>query len=364
MGSCADFSCLVVSSFYNSLIMQEFIIEPLATDLDDAIAQKIDLKTKPQGALGRLEKVAAQICRIQQTLEPQLKLPSFFVCAADHGVVAEGVSPYPQDVTWQMVYNFLSGGAAINVFARQHGIALKVVDCGVKHDFAPHSDLIAMKIDYGTKNMATDPAMSVEQCKQALGNGAKLVDGVHASGSNVIGLGEMGIGNTTAASALLCKLAEVDPAKATGAGTGLSLDGILHKQQVIARALDTHLHLTSPIEILAALGGFEIITMAGAILQAAHHRMVVLIDGFIATSALLAAHALHPDVLDYCISCHQSNENAHRLMLEILGVEPLMKLDMRLGEGTGAAVAYPLILSAVNFVNEMSSFEGAGVSQQ
>lgn len=344
--------------------MQEFDVQPLSHDMDAAIAHKIDFKTKPLGALGRLEKVAAQICRIQHTLEPQLSKPAFFVCAADHGVVAEGVSPYPQDVTWQMVYNFLSGGAAINVFARQHNIALKVVDCGVKHDFAAHPDLISMKIGSGTQNLAQQPAMTRQECLQALANGATLVDEVRNNGTNVIGLGEMGIGNTTAASALMCKLGDIDPAKATGAGTGLNAEGIQHKQQVIARALATHQQVSTPLDILAALGGFEILTMTGAILRAAHHHMVVLIDGFIATSALLAAHALQSDVLDYCIACHQSNEQAHRMMLEMMGIEPLMKLDMRLGEGTGAAVAYPLVVSAVNFVNQMNSFEGAGVSQK
>ena len=343
--------------------MQNFFIQPLSDDLNAAIQHKIDLKTKPVGSLGRIEQLVRQICRIQQTLEPQLINPIFYVCAADHGIVDEGVSPYPQEVTWQMVYNFLSGGAAINVFARQHNLALKVVDCGVKHDFKPHADLISMKVAQGTANFSKQPAMTQEQCLKALENGAALVDQAFKNGSNVIGFGEMGIGNTSSASALLCKLGDVNPINAIGAGTGLNKSGIEHKYNVIKEALLRHQNVTSPLDIIATFGGFEIVTMTGGILRAAQHRMIVLIDGFIATSALLAAHALQPDVLDYCVACHESNEQAHKGMLQLLGLSPLMKLDMRLGEGTGAAIAYPLIESAVRFMNEMNSFEGAGVSK-
>lgn len=343
--------------------MQAFQINPLSHALKEQIRKKIDLKTKPVGSLGRLEETALQICEIQNTLEPQLKEPVFFVCAGDHGITSEGVSPYPQEVTYQMVFNFLSGGAAINVFARQHGIKLKVVDCGVNHTFEPHADLINMKVGFRTANFATQAAMTIDQCLTALSNGARLVEEIHQQGSNIVGFGEMGIGNTSAATALFCKLCDIKPQEVTGAGTGLNSEGISHKAMVITNALFRHQQISKPIDILATFGGFEIATMAGGMLKAAELGMTVLIDGFIATSALLAAHAINPDVLDYCIATHQSNEKGHAAMLKIMGIKPLLQLDLRLGEGTGAAIAYPLVQSAVNFINEMNSFEGAGVSQ-
>jgi nicotinate-nucleotide--dimethylbenzimidazole phosphoribosyltransferase len=343
--------------------MSTFSISPVGIAIKDQLQHKIDLKTKPQGALGMLEDVALKIGLIQQSLSPKLMRPSFFVCAADHGIVAEGVSPFPQEVTYQMVYNFLSGGAAINVFARQHQIELNVVDCGVKHDFADNAQLINKKVAQGTRNFAVEPAMTADECRQALANGASLAQLAYDKGSNVIGFGEMGIGNTTSASALFCKLTEVTPFNACGAGTGLTSEGISHKISVIEKAMAAHQQVSAPIDILATFGGFEIATMAGGMLKAAELKMTVLVDGFIATSALLAAHALCPDVIDYCIASHQSNENGHKLMLQVLGLKPVLQLDMRLGEGTGAAVAYPLIESAVRFLNEMNSFEGAGVSQ-
>lgn len=343
--------------------MQAFQINPLGDSLNEQIRKKIDLKTKPVGSLGQLEEIAFQICQIQNTLHPQLNQPVFFVCAGDHGITAEGVSPYPQEVTFQMVYNFLSGGAAINVFARQHGIELKVVDCGVNHSFEQHPALIDMKVGNGTANFAVEPAMTIDQCITALSNGASLVEGIHQKGSNVVGFGEMGIGNTTAATALFCKLCDLKPQDVVGAGTGLNTEGISHKAIVISNALHQHQLVSKPLDILATFGGFEIATMAGGMLKAAELGMLVLIDGYIATSALLAAHAINPDVLDYCIATHQSNEKGHRAMLQILSLKPMLQLDLRLGEGTGAAVAYPLVQSAVNFINEMNSFEAAGVSQ-
>lgn len=304
-----------------------------------------------------------QLCRIQKTLSPQLNHPTFYVCAGDHGITAEGVSPYPQEVTYQMVYNFLSGGAAINVFARQHRIDLKVVDCGVNHDFAANAQLLDLKVAHGTKNFAHEPAMTAEQCAEALVNGGALAQLAFDKGSNIIGFGEMGIGNTTSASALFSKLCDIAPLEACGAGTGLLPDGIAHKANVIADAIGKHNHVTKPFDILCTFGGYEIASMAGGMLKAAELKMTILIDGFIATSALLAAHAMNPDVLDYCLASHQSNEHGHERMLRVLGLKPMLALDMRLGEGTGAAVAYPLVESAVRFMNEMNSFEGAGVSQ-
>jgi nicotinate-nucleotide--dimethylbenzimidazole phosphoribosyltransferase len=357
---------LVVNIFINPLKifkMQVFQIKPLSSELNVSIQKKIDLKTKPIGSLGQLEEAAFQVCRIQNSLSPKLNKPVMFVCAADHGITAEGVSPYPQEVTYQMVYNFLTGGAAINVFARQHAITLKVVDCGVNHPFEPHPDLINMKVAPGTANFAFQAAMTDNQCMTAMLNGARIVEEAYKNGSNVVGFGEMGIGNTTSATALFCKLCDVKPQDVSGAGTGLTSEGINHKAEVIAKAIAKHQFVTKPFDILATFGGFEIATMTGGMLKAAELGMLILVDGFITTSALLAAHAFNPDVLDYAIACHQSNEKGHQQMLKMLGLKPLLHLNLRLGEGTGAALAWPLIQSAVGFINDMSSFEGAGVSQ-
>lgn len=343
--------------------MQELKITRINNSLDEQIQKKIDLKTKPIGALGILEKVAFKICRIQQTLTPQLSKPAILVCAGDHGITQEKISPYPQEVTYQMVMNFLNGGAAINVFTRQHGIKLLLADTGVNFDFEPSKKLLDLKIGKGTRNFAVEPAMTIDECKQAMSNGAKVTEQLHHEGTNIISFGEMGIGNTTSAAALLCKYTGCSASEASGAGTGLDKKGISHKANVIEKTLKLHNEISDPLAILATFGGFEIATMCGAILKAAELKMIVLSDGFIATSALLAANAINPDVLDYCLFAHQSNEQGHQLMLQYLNAEPILCLDMRLGEGTGAAVAYPFVESAVRFVNEMSSFDDAGVSK-
>ncbi|MCU4177857.1 nicotinate-nucleotide--dimethylbenzimidazole phosphoribosyltransferase [Carboxylicivirga sp. N1Y90] len=342
--------------------MQEFKIEQVSNQLNESIQKKIDLKTKPLGALGALEKIAFKVCQIQQTLKPELSKPSILVCAGDHGVTEEKISPFPQEVTFQMVMNFLGGGAAINVFSRQHGIQLLVADTGVNYDFESNTNLLDLKIRKGTRNFAVEPAMTIEECKQAMENGAQLVDKLHSEGCNIIGFGEMGIGNTTAAAALLCKYTDCTATEASGAGTGLDKEGISHKAQVIEKALLLHQNTSSPMDILATFGGLEIATICGAILKAAELKMIILSDGFIATSALLAAHAINPNVTDYCLYAHQSEEQGHRLMLQHLKADAILQLGMRLGEGTGSAIAFPLVQSAVNFINEMSSFEDAGVS--
>lgn len=329
----------------------------LAAALDHAI----DNKTKPLGSLGRLEALARQVGMIQQTAAPELREPAILVFAGDHGVVAEGVSAYPQDVTWQMVENFLAGGAAINVFAAQNGCDLRVIDAGVAHDFGPRHGLADRKIAKGTRNFAHEAAMTADQCRQALAHGMALVD---ALPGNVIGFGEMGIGNTTAAAALMHKLAGIPVAQCVGAGTGLTADGIRRKQQVIEAATALHAGVEAPLDVLAAFGGFEIAMMTGAMLRAAERRMVLLIDGFIVTSALLVAARLQPAIVDYCVFAHSSGEQGHRQMLEALGARPLLDLGLRLGEGTGCALALPLLHAAVNFLNRMATFESAQVSEQ
>ena len=334
-----------------------------ATDalLEARLRHKIDHKTKPLGALGLLEGLALQLGLIQRSESPCLQQPQVLVFAADHGIAAEGVSAYPQAVTVQMVGNMLAGGAAINVFARQHGFALQVVDAGVAADLPAHPQLLPRKIALGTKNLCQEAAMSREQAHAALTAGMQVVQ---ALPGNVVAFGEMGIANTSPAALLLARLTGASIADATGRGTGLDDQQLLHKQGVLKRALARH-PASQPLDVvgeLAALGGFEIAMMAGAMLQAASERRVVLVDGFIAGAAALVAQALAPQVRDYLVFCHRSAETGHRLLLAHLAAKPLLELDLRLGEGTGALLAWPLVQSAANFLNEMASFESAGVS--
>lgn len=331
------------------------------TTLSTALDRAINNKTKPLGSLGMLETLAKQIGLIQATTAPTITEPAILVFAGDHGIVAEGVSAYPQDVTWQMVENFLSQGAAINVFAKQNHCALHVVDAGVNHDFGPRDGLLDRKVAPGTRNFAQEPAMSAQQCATALEHGMALVADLPG---NVVGFGEMGIGNTTAAAALMHKLTGLPVAQCVGAGTGLTSDGVLHKQRVIEAAVSKHAAATEALDILATFGGLEIAMMAGAMLKAAERRKVLLIDGFIVTSALLAAVRIQPAILDYCVFAHCSDESGHRRMLDHLGARPLLQLGLRLGEGTGGALALPLLHAAVNFVNQMATFESAQVSEK
>jgi len=331
--------------------------EALALALSDAI----DNKTKPLGSLGRLETLAKQIGLIQGTIKPVLNAPAILVFAGDHGIVAEGVSAYPQEVTWQMVENFLAGGAAINVFARQNDCAIQVIDAGVNHDFGTRAGLVDRKIARGTRNFAQEPAMSQEECASAMERGMALARELPG---NVVGFGEMGIGNTTAAAALMHKLAALPLHECVGAGTGLAPEGIQRKQAVLANAMQIHADVIEPLDVLATFGGFEIAMMVGAMLQAAALRKVLLIDGFIVTSALLVAARLQPAILDYCVFAHCSDEQGHRRMLDHLGAQPLLQLGLRLGEGTGGALALPLLHAAVNFLNQMATFGSAQVSTQ
>ncbi len=332
------------------------------------LQEKIDTKTKPLGALGQLEAVALKIGLIQQSLTPELKKPHMLVFAGDHGIVSEGVSPYPQEVTPQMVLNFLGGGAAINVFCRQHGIDLEVVNAGVAADLPEHPKLFDACISRGTASYLNAGAMTDDEVKLALQRGADQVERVAAGGSNVIGFGEMGIGNTSSAALLMHHLTGIPLAECVGRGTGLDEKGVLKKLAILQQASANYIESNggypdhNPLRILARFGGFEIAMICGAMLKAAELKMLVLVDGFIATSALLVAHALFPDVLDYTVFTHQSDESGHRKMLSYLKVQPLLQLDLRLGEGSGVAVAYPLVVSSVAFLNEMASFADAGVS--
>ncbi|WP_296870710.1 nicotinate-nucleotide--dimethylbenzimidazole phosphoribosyltransferase [Tibeticola sp.] len=321
----------------------------------------LDNKTKPVGSLGQIERLAQRIGLILGSEAPVLTDPQLVVFAGDHGLAARGVSAYPSDVTWQMVENFLAGGAAVSVLARQHGIGLTVVDCGVRHDFAPRAGLRVCKIAPGTADALDGPAMTPAQCEAALTNGAALVSELPG---NALLLGEMGIGNTSAASLLMSRLTGLDITDCTGAGTGLDAQAVQRKIGILRQVLARHPDACAPLEALAAFGGFEIATMTGAVLQAAAERRVIVVDGFIATSAVLVASHLQPAVLQRCVFAHRSGERGHALMLAHLKAEPLLDLGLRLGEGSGAALAWPLLMSACALLREMASFESAGVSRQ
>ena len=338
-----------------------FNIIPLDNALLEAIQNKIHGKTKPPGSLGMLEAIALKVALIQQTLTPTLRKPCLLLFAGDHGIVAERVSPYPQVVTQQMVKNFVDGGAAINVFCRQHTIEIDVVDAGVKGDL---SDLpiIHAKVGNGTRNFLYEPAMSMAECEQAMARGAMLVRAKKEAGSNIVGLGEMGIGNTSSAAVLFSSLSELPIEQCVGRGTGLDDEGLLHKTAILKQALARHSDGLDPFQTLATFGGYEIAMMCGALLAACELQIVVLVDGFIASSAAAVAFELEPTARDYCIFSHLSDESGHRVMLDYLGVTPMVSLGLRLGEGSGVAVTYPLIVSSVNFLNEMASFESAGVA--
>lgn len=327
------------------------------------IQQKIDLKTKPPGSLGKLEDLAHKIASIQNKLTPVLNKPTMLVFAADHGIADEGVSPFPKEVTYQMVMNFLHGGAAINVFCKQNSIALKVVDAGVDFDFPKEVDLIHSKICHGTKNIMTEPAMSLETCKRAIEEGKRITELEYEKGCNIVGFGEMGIANTSSASLLMSKYTGIPIEDCTGRGTGHDDQGLSRKQEILKKASDKY-DLSDPLEILACFGGLEIAMMCGAMIGAREMNMVILVDGFISSAAMLAANALSSRVKENAIFCHSSSEKGHKAMLEYLDVQPLVDLGMRLGEGSGAAVVFPIIQSAVNFLNEMASFEEAGVSNK
>jgi len=335
-------------------------------ELYQQLQQIVDQKTKPLGALGRLETLAVHLGMIQGTTTPQITQPQIRVFAADHGLTKHGTSAYPSAVTAQMVYNFLQGGAAINVLARQHGIELKVVDAGVDADFAnspfkDHAQLLDYKVRHGSRDALSEPAMTAEECLAALENGMDVVKNM---AGNLLIVGEMGIGNTSAASLLLARLGDIPLDECIGRGTGLDDAGLKHKVSILTQVLVRHSEAQAPFDILAALGGLEIAMMAGALMQAASERRILLIDGFIASSALLAAERLAPGVVQYAVFAHHSVEPGHTHLLKLLNAEPLLNMGMRLGEGSGAALAYPLLQSACAIINEMASFNDAGISGQ
>jgi nicotinate-nucleotide--dimethylbenzimidazole phosphoribosyltransferase len=339
----------------------DFDICPRSETLGSLLQTKIDQKTKPLGALGQLESLAFQIGLCQNTLTPSLNKPCILIFAGDHGIVESGVSAYPQTVTAQMVVNFLSGGAAISVFAQQHKLELLIVDAGVNADLDSHPRLIDAKIGKGTKNFLTQPAMTTEECTKALQAGAELVLQQHNNGCNCIGFGEMGIGNTSSAALLMQRLTAMPLVQCVGRGTGLNDDQLHNKLSVLQQVLNQHKDITEPLAILATFGGFEIAMMVGAYLKAAESGMLILVDGFIASTALLVACKLYPQVLGFCVFSHVSSELGHQALLDQFNARALLNLDLHLGEGSGIALAYPLLQSAVVFLNEMATFDEAGV---
>jgi nicotinate-nucleotide--dimethylbenzimidazole phosphoribosyltransferase len=347
---------------FNLPTLTDIYPETLATKLQ----YKIDNKTKPMGSLGQLESLALQLGQILDTESPQFDQPQMLVFASDHGLTARGVSAFPSDVTWQMVENFIAGGACVSVLAKANNIALNVVDCGVNHDFldaakTPRAGLLNAKIANGTADSSTATAMTAAQCQQAIENGMAIVKNLPG---NAILLGEMGIGNTSAASLILSRLGGLDIADCTGAGTGLDASGIDRKTAVLREVLAFHSGVTEPLDVMAAFGGFEMATMLGAVFQAAAERRVIVVDGFITTAVILVAKALQPTVMQRCVFAHRSGERGHGLMLEQLNAKPLLDMGLRLGEGSGAALAWPLLVAACAVLRDMASFESAGVSEK
>ena len=345
-------------------MMRTFDIRPVDEAMRHAVQRKIDNLNKPKGSLGMLEEVAMQVCLIQQTLTPRLSHPCHLLLGGDHGIEREGVSVSPREVTWQQMINFTKGGGGVNLFCRQHGICLKIVDVGVDYDLSGIPGIIDRKIALGTKNFLHEPAMDGEAFQQAVNIGATLVDDCIGEGCNVVSIGEMGIGNTSPSSIWMSLFGGIPLDECIGAGAGLDNAGIRHKREVLRKAVEALPHDRHQVaDIIAHFGGFEMVAAVGAMLRAAERHLIILIDGFIMTACALAAVRLYPAARDYMVFTHCGDEGGHRRMLDLLEARPLLALGLRLGEGTGALCAYPLIDSAVRMVNEMGNFDDAHITK-
>ena len=337
-------------------------------ELRTALQDKIDNLNKPKGSLGVLEEIAMQVGLIQNTHTPQLCHPCHILFGGDHGIEREGVSLSPREVTWQQMINYGRGGGGVNVLCRQHGFTLRIVDMGVDYDFDPvrHAHIIPRKIRYGTRNFLHEAAMTKEEWEQAQATGRELVDTCHAEGSNVLCLGEMGIGNTSPSSVFMHLFLDIPLPQCVGAGSGLDDAGIRHKLEVLTKAVQ-HFHDTnanpSATDTIRYFAGYEMAAAIGAMLRASELRMVILVDGFIMTACMLAAQQLDPSVRDCAIFGHCGDEGGHHLMLQTMNAQPLLRLSMRLGEGTGALCAYPIVASAVHLLNEMDNFQHAEITK-
>ena len=343
--------------------MKTFKIERPNAAMQTSLRFKIDNLTKPKGSLGTLEELALQVGLIQQTLSPSLKCPQNIIFCADHGIEAEGVSVSPREVTWQQTIHFTQGNGGVNFLCRQHGFQLKVVDAGVDYDLPTDRGIIDKKIRKGTRNFLYEAAMTEDEMNRCVEYGAEIVRQCHNEGSNVLSFGEMGIGNTSASSLWMTCFTGIPLLQCVGAGSGLNNDGIRHKYGVLKRALDNYAGDGSTIDIIRYFGGYEMVMAIGAMLQAAELGIIILVDGFIMTNCILAASKLYPEVLDYAVFGHCGDESGHRLVLNALQAKPILSLGLRLGEGTGAICAYPILDSAVRMINEMDSFVGASVTK-
>lgn len=331
--------------------------------LQPLLQDKIDNLTKPKGSLGRLEELALQLGLIQQSLSPTLQHPQNIIFAADHGITEEGISVSSRDITWQQILNFLEGGAGINFLCRQHGFTLKVVDAGVDYDLPYERGIFNRKVRRGSRNFLYEAALTEEELEQCIARGAEVVRLCHEEGSNVLSFGEMGIGNTSPSSVWMHLMTGIPLEQCVGAGAGLDHAGIRHKYEVLSRAVANYRGDKSAQDIIRYFGGLEMAMTVGAMLQAAELRMVILVDGFIMTNCILAASRLYPEVLDYAVFAHQGDEYGHKLLLDWLHVHPLLNLGLRLGEGSGAVCAFPIVDSAVRMLNEMDSFAQAKITK-
>lgn len=346
--------------------MRCFKIEKPDESLRDAIKDKIDNLNKPKGSLGLLETLAEQICLIQQTLTPTLQHPCHLLFGGDHGIEREGVSVSPRDVTWQQMINFTRGGGGVNMFCRQHGFTLYIIDMGVDHDLTAYTDILNRKIAHGTKNFLYEPAMTEAQFHQAIETGCELVDRCHQDGCNIICMGEMGIANTSPSSIWMHLFGNIPLDECIGAGAGLNNPGLQHKREVLHKAVAhyiAHSDKENKLEPLLYFAGFEMAGAIGAMLRAAELKMTVMVDGFIMSACMLAASQLYPEVLRYAVFGHCGDESGHKRMLGLMHATPLLQLGMRLGEGTGALCAYPIIESAVRMVSEMNNFKNAHITK-
>ena len=346
--------------------MRKFNIEAVDSDMSTAIQQKIDNLNKPKGSLGQLEELALQICLVQQTLAPRLTHPCHLLLGGDHGIEREGVSATPREVTWQQMVNFAHGGGGVNMFCRQHGFDLSIVDVGVDYDLSQVEGIIDRKIARGTRDFLLEPAMTEEEFERAIAVGTELVDDCHRKGSNIVCVGEMGAGNTSPSSIWMSYICDIPLMDCIGAGSGLDAKGIDHKSNILCMAAARFMTRNpdpSPETLLRYFGGYEMVAAVGAMLRAAELKMLVMVDGFIMTACALGALTINTDALDYMIFCHCGDEAGHRKMLNFLRAKPLLQLGLRLGEGTGALCAYPLIESAVRMMNEMNNFDNAHITK-
>ena len=350
--------------------MRTFNIKPVDRSLQSAIQEKIDNLNKPQGSLGRLEELALQVCLIQHTLEPTLTHPCHLLLGGDHGIEREGVSVSPREVTWQQMINFTRGGGGVNMFCRQHGFTLRIVDVGVDYDLSGVDGIIDRKIARGTRNFLYEPAMTEAEFDRAIQVGADLVDDCANEGCRVLSIGEMGIANTSPSSIWMHLFCHIPLQECIGAGAGLDVHGIRHKYEVLSQAVVKFCGVDGVngvngqvAKIIQYFGGFEMVAAIGAMLRAAEHHLIILVDGFIMTACALAAIRLYPAAQDYMVFTHCGDESGHQRMLDAMHAKPLLHLGLRLGEGTGALCAFPLIDSAVRMVNEMNNFDNAKITK-